>query len=172
MLSSNLLSKESIGFTESGQKIILNSDFTWEYFKDDQVSVDEIFYTDENVKITLVESYFWKGPQNRLRYKIILSVKSLLKNSYLKINTHHQGRSHHPNFLIIKDNFENSLGLYHIYPTVNKSIRPYEQSEFIIHTKETPLNSISYLKLTGPKGIFGNIKEFTLKIPSTRIIRR
>ena len=139
-----------------------------EYFKDDQVSVDEIFYTDENVKITLGNlTSTYPG------YNIWISVQSLLKDSYLKIKTHEEPIViDYPRKLIIKDNFGNNLGLKWISPIGNKNIRPYEEEKFSISTKEIPLNSVSYLNLTIPEGVFGNKEKFTFKIPSTRITRK
>ena len=106
-------------------------------------------------------------------------VRSNLDTSYLTFSTHRVacneytgGCTRFPSGYAIEDSYGNNLGVSGIEPVHGPSstpLRPGEEKQFRIWTKNAPLDGITYLIFKVPKFGFGNIEELEIKIPASAI---
>jgi len=112
-------------------------------------------YQEDAVLISINQAY-----RKADQFCIALNVKVLAKNKILKPSRYVYG-------IYVIDNFGNDLNVIGLSPTYCESLRPREEKLFIITFSIRPLDHTKYLLIQIPRGIFGNINPFELKILNT-----
>jgi len=94
------------------------------------------------------------------QFCIELNIRVLSENKILKPDKYIYG-------IYLRDNFGNELNVVNMAPRYFDTLRPGEKRLFIITASIMPLDNTKYLLLQIPRGIFGNLNPFELKIFNT-----
>ena len=116
-------------------------------------------YQEEDVLISFNQAYS-KTDRCGSQFCIVLNIKVLAKNKIIKPSRYIYG-------IYVVDNFGNDLNVISMAPRYCDSLRPGEEKLFIITFSIRPLDNTKYLLIQIPRGIFGNINPFELKILNT-----
>ncbi len=116
-------------------------------------------YQEEDVLISFNQAYS-KTDSCGSQFCIVLNIKVLAKNKIIKPSRYIYG-------IYVLDNFGNDLDVISMVPRYCDSLRPGEEKLFIITFSIRPLGNTKYLLIQIPRGIFGNINPFELKILNT-----
>jgi hypothetical protein len=116
-------------------------------------------YQEEDVLISFNQAYS-KTDRCGSQFCIVLNIKVLAKNKIIKPSRYIYG-------IYVLDNFGNDLNVISMAPRYCDSLRPGEEKLFIITFSIRPLDNTKYLLIQIPRGIFGNINPFELKILNT-----
>jgi hypothetical protein len=116
-------------------------------------------YQEDNILISYNRAYC-KTDNYGSTFCIELNVKVLAENKIIRPSKYAYG-------IYVLDNFGNDLNVISMAPRFCESLRPREEKLFIITFSIKPLDNTKYLLLQMPKGIFGNINSFELKIYNT-----
>ena len=118
-------------------------------------------YQEEDVLISFNQAYS-KTDRCGSQFCIVLNTKVLAKNKIIKPSGYIYG-------IYVIDNFGNDLNVISMAPRYCDSLRPGEEKLFTITFSIRPLDNTKYLLIQIPKGVFGNINPFELKILNTGI---
>ncbi len=116
-------------------------------------------YQEEDVLISFNRAY-GQTDQYREKFCIELNVKVLAKTKIIKPDKYVYG-------IYVLDNFGNDLDVISMAPRYFDSLRPGEERLVVITFRIRPLEDTKYLLLQIPKGIFGNVNPFELKMYNT-----
>jgi hypothetical protein len=116
-------------------------------------------YQEEDVSVSFHRAYS-KTNNYGSEFCIELNVKVLAKNKIIKPSKYVYG-------IYVLDNFGNDLNVTDMVPRYCDSLRPGEERLFVITFSIRPLENTKYLLLQIPKGIFGNVNAFEIRIFNT-----
>lgn len=116
-------------------------------------------YEEDDVLISFNRAYS-KTDNYGSKYFIELNLKVLTENKIIKPSRYIYG-------IYVLDNFGNDLNVTGMAPRYYECLRPGDEKLFIITFSIKPLDNTKYLMLKIPKGIFGNVNPFELKIFNT-----
>jgi len=116
-------------------------------------------YQEEDVAISFNRAYS-KTDNYGSQFCIELNLRVLSKNKIIKPSKYIYG-------IYVLDNFGNDLNVVSMAPRYCDILRPGEKRLFIITFNIRPLENTKYLLLQIPRGIFGNVNPFELKIFNT-----
>lgn len=116
-------------------------------------------YQEEDVRISFNRAYC-RTDNYTSQFCIELNLKVLSENKIIRPSRYIYG-------IYVLDNFGNDLNVINMAPRYCDTLRPGDKKLFIITSSIMPLNNTKYLLLQIPKGIFGNVNPFELKIFNT-----
>jgi hypothetical protein len=116
-------------------------------------------YQEKDILISFSRAYS-RTDNYASQFCVELNIRVLSENKILKPNKYAYG-------IYIRDNFGNDLNVVNIAPRYFENLRPGERRLFIITADIMPLDNTKYLLLQIPRGIFGNVNPFELKIFNT-----